>query len=162
MSPPLIRQVKDSVHTNAHPGGPVQSEGAQPSGKRIDTVIIDAPPGTSCPVITAVRGSDYCILVTEPTPFGLNDLELAVAVLRDLNIPFGVVLNRSGIGDDLVQRYCESEKISLLMEIPFRRDIAEKYAAGLPIVDTDSDLRQGFCDLYAGIKEQLNEKDNGD
>ncbi|MFH1678078.1 MAG: ATP-binding protein [Candidatus Omnitrophota bacterium] len=99
MSPPLIRQVKNYIN-------PARN------------VIIDAPPGTSCPVITAVRESDFCILVTEPTPFGLNDLILAVEVIRKLRISFGVVINRSDIGDDEVKRYCIEENIPILMEIP--------------------------------------------
>jgi MinD superfamily P-loop ATPase len=159
MSPPLIRQVKDSLFAGGNRSG--RSAAGPQHLEKCDTVVIDAPPGTSCPVITAVRGSDYCILVTEPTPFGLHDLELAVAVLRDLGIPFGVVLNRSGIGDNRIHRFCESEAVSLLMEIPFKRSIAERYAAGLPIVDIDDELRQKFCAMFERIKGQLNEKNNG-
>ena len=88
MSPPVIRNVKEYAN-NA------------------DTVIIDVPPGTSCPVITSVCGSDFCILVTEPTPFGLNDLTLTVEVLRKMNIPLGVIINRSDLGDDKTDRYCQ-------------------------------------------------------
>ncbi|HOT97631.1 MAG TPA: ATP-binding protein [bacterium] len=92
--------------------------------------LIDAPPGTSCPVITAVRGADYVILVTEPTPFGLHDLTLAVEMVRSLGLNFGVVVNRMGIGDSRVQEFCGREKIELLLEIPDDRRIAEAYSRG--------------------------------
>lgn len=95
-----------------------------------DIIFIDAPPGTSCPVIESVRNCDYVILVTEPTPFGLNDLELAVEMVRALKIPFGVVINRAGVGDDNVQHYCRQNKIDILAEIPDSRDIAEVYSRG--------------------------------
>lgn len=97
--------------------------------------ILDAPPGTSCPVIEAVRGADRVLLVTEPTPFGLHDLKLAVETVRLLERPFGVVLNRHGIGDDGVERYCASEGIRLVARIPNRRAIAESYAAGSLLID---------------------------
>lgn len=98
------------------------------------TVIIDAPPGTACPVIAAVQGSDYGILVTEPTPFGLYDLRLAVKVLRVLNISFGVVINKAGIGDRNVYEYCEKEGIPILLQIPYDRQIARWYSEGVPFV----------------------------
>jgi len=88
VSPPLIREVKKSARDS-------------------QITIIDVPPGTSCPVIEAVKGSDFCILVTEPTPFGLNDLILAVGVCRELKIPFGVVINRADVGDKKVEEYCQ-------------------------------------------------------
>lgn len=86
--------------------------------KKMDyLVIIDAPPGTSCPMINAVKDSDYCILVTEPTPFGLNDLTLAVEVLRKLNISFGVVINRFDLGNQELENYCNRENIRILARI---------------------------------------------
>jgi MinD superfamily P-loop ATPase len=98
--------------------------------------LIDAPPGTSCPVIEAVRDTDFVILVTEPTPFGLNDLELAVAMTRALQLPFGVVINRSDLGDDRVETYCREEAVEVLLSIPFERRFAEAYARGLmPLAD---------------------------
>ncbi|MBN2456604.1 MAG: ATP-binding protein, partial [Sedimentisphaerales bacterium] len=90
--------------------------------------IIDAPPGTSCPVIEAIKGSDFILLVTEPTPFGLNDLTLAVDMVRQLNIPFAVAINRSDIGNDAVVQYCHREDIDVLMQIPNDRKIAESYS----------------------------------
>jgi len=97
-------------------------------------VIIDVPPGTSCPVIESISGSDYCILVTEPTPFGLHDLKLAVEVTRHLNIPFGVIINRDGIGDKKVELYCKSENIPVLLKIPERKKIAHLYSKGIALV----------------------------
>ncbi len=139
MSPPLIRQVKNYLnHTR--------------------TVIIDAPPGTSCPVIAAVKRSDFCVLVTEPTPFGLNDLVLAVEVLRALTIPFGVVINRCDIGDGKVESFCEEEHIPVLLKIPFSRDIAVCYSQGVPIVEKDASYRDKFLNLYSQICAVKNDR----
>jgi MinD superfamily P-loop ATPase len=129
MAPPLIKQVKGYINP-----------------KR--TVIIDAPPGTSCPVIASVKGSDFCILVTEPTPFGLNDLILAVEVLEKLQIPFGVVINRSDIGDDKVDLYCEEKDIPILMRIPFDKEIAFLYSRGIPLVKEKKEYKEKFKDMF--------------
>ena len=133
MSPPLIRQVEDRIDPSK-------------------TVIIDAPPGTSCPVIAAVKKSDYCILVTEPTPFGLNDLVLAVEVLRKMKIPFGVVINRSDIGDDKVDKYCQDKNIPILLRIPFDREIALLYSRGIPLVQEKAEYREKFQKMFDVIK----------
>ncbi|HEX5641449.1 MAG TPA: ATP-binding protein [Thermoleophilia bacterium] len=106
-----------------------------------DVVLIDAPPGTSCPVIESVRGSDLVVLVTEPTPFGLNDLRLAVEMVRALGLPAVVAVNRMGIGDDRVQRYCAEESLDVVLELPNDRRIAEAYARGELLVDALPDLR---------------------
>lgn len=111
MSPPVIRAVKESIPDS-------------------DLVILDAPPGTSCPVIETIRGCDFVILVTEPTPFGLNDLMLAVEMVRALNYPFGVVINRADLGYSEVQDYCQRQQIPILAEIPDDRLIAEAYSTG--------------------------------
>ncbi len=116
MAPPLIRAVKKEADNRG-------------------LVIIDAPPGTSCPVIEAVKGADYVVLVTEPTPFGLHDLKLAVDMVGALSLPFGVVVNRVGIGDDRVSSYCVEHGISVLAEIPDDRRIAQAYSRGEPIVE---------------------------
>lgn len=97
--------------------------------------IIDAPPGTSCSMIHAVINANYCILVTEPTPFGLNDLKLALEVLAKLNIPFGVIINRADIGNKEVENFCQQNDVEILMTIPFRREIAEGYSTGETLVD---------------------------
>jgi MinD superfamily P-loop ATPase len=129
MSPPLIRQVKEYINPTR-------------------TVIIDAPPGTSCPVIASVKGSDFCILVTEPTPFGLNDLILAVEVLEKLQIPFGVIINRSDIGDDKVDLYCKKKDIPILMRIPFDKEIAFLYSRGIPLVKEKKEYKERFKDMF--------------
>jgi len=111
MSPPLIRAVKSAA-------------------PQADLTVVDCPPGTSCPVIEAVRGADYVLLVTEPTPFGLNDLKLAVETVRKLKMPFGVVISRADIGDGQTRRYCQLQRIDVLVEIPDDRQVAEAYSRG--------------------------------
>ncbi|MFA4989377.1 MAG: ATP-binding protein [Candidatus Omnitrophota bacterium] len=133
MSPPLIRQVKEHINIKK-------------------TVIIDAPPGTSCPVVTSVQGSNFCLLVTEPTPFGLNDLVLAVEVLRKIKIPFGVVINRSDLGNNKTEAYCKQEGISVLMRIPFKKEIARAYSQGEPIVKAFPEYKKDFRSLFNTIK----------
>jgi MinD superfamily P-loop ATPase len=118
---------------------------------RTKTIILDSPPGTSCPVIETVRGSDYCVLVTEPTPFGLHDLQLAVETVRELKVPFGVIVNSAGIGDDAVENYCAHEGIPLLMKIPWDRRIAEGYSRGEPVMAVMPELKQEFLKLHATI-----------
>lgn len=139
MAPPLIREVKDRAQSRS-----ITKAGASTEA---ELVIIDAPPGTSCPVVTAVRDADAVVLVTEPTPFGLNDLELAVRMIRSLSLPFGVVINRLGIGDDRVYVFCKQENIPIFAEIPDDRRIAEAYSRGKLIVD---DLPE-----YTGIFQSL-------
>jgi MinD superfamily P-loop ATPase len=103
-------------------------------------------------MIAAVRGCDHAILVTEPTPFGLNDLDLAVATLRQMRIPFGVVINRSGSGDERVHEYCAANGLEILLEIPFQRRIAEAYARGLPLVEAVPEVRPLFARLAARVE----------
>jgi len=118
-------------------------------------VILDAPPGTSCPVIETVGGSDYCILVTESTPFGLHDLKLAVDVIRHMYIPFGVIINRDGVGDKKVELYCQNEKIPVLMKIPHSEEIAQLYSKGIPFVNELPDWRDGFQNLFSRIQSEV-------
>jgi MinD superfamily P-loop ATPase len=113
--------------------------------------ILDAAPGTSCPVIATIRGADFVVLVTEPTPFGLHDLKLAVETVRDLRIPFGVVVNRVGIGDDRVHLYCATESIPILLEIPDDRRIAEAYSRGKLVVEALPEYRR----LFERLSEML-------
>ena len=117
------------------------------------TVIMDAPPGTSCPVIETVRGSDFCLLVTEPTPFGLNDLKLTVQMLKQLNIPTAVVINRADVGNKEVHEYCRQEKIPILLEIPVDRKLAHLYSEGIPLVGELPENRDKFIGLFVWIKE---------
>ncbi len=116
-------------------------------------VIVDSPPGTSCSFVETVRGCDFCLLVTEPTPFGLYDLQIAVDVLRKIGIPFGVVVNRAGVGDCKVYDYCAKQNIRILMEIPYDRKIAELYSQGIPFSKEIPGWTEKFCFLYQKIKE---------
>ena len=138
MAPPLIKQVKGLITNNKD-------------------VIIDASPGTSCPVVETVKGSDFCLLVTEPTPFGLNDLILAVEMLKKLDIPSGVVINCADIGDDEVNKYCRNENIPILMTIPWDRKIAEAYSRGTPLIEALPEFRNKFSKLHKEI-ERLSER----
>lgn len=133
MPVPLIREVKKQIKNNK-------------------TVIIDAPPGTACPLIASVHNSDYCILVAEPTPFGLHDLKMTVQVLKALGIPMGVVINCAGIGDKEVYGYCKKENIPLLLEIPFSKRIAELYSRGIPFVVEMPEWKEKFLRLLAKIE----------
>lgn len=134
MSPPLIKKVR-SNHNGA------------------EIIIVDAPPGTSCPVIAAMKGSDFVLMVTEPTPFGLHDLKLAVEAVRVLGIPSGLIINRSDIGDYRVTDYAEQEGLPILMEIPFDRKIAEAYSCGKPIVEIMPEWKNEFRCLYRHIEK---------
>jgi MinD superfamily P-loop ATPase len=116
------------------------------------TVIIDSPPGTACPVIESVYDSDYCLLATEPTPFGLHDLKMTVQVLERLKIPFGVLVNNAGIGDRYVYEYCEDKDVPILLEIPFQRKIAELYSRGVPFVEKMPEWKNRFQKLLDDIE----------
>jgi len=111
-------------------------------------VIVDTSPGTSCPVVEAVRGADFLLLVTEPTSFGLHDLRLAAQIARELHIPAGVVINRDGIGNSGVEEFCRAEGLPILMRIPFERIIAEGIAQGKALVDIHTEYLSRFGDLY--------------
>jgi len=134
MAPPVIREVKKHINKKK-------------------TVIIDVPPGTSCPVITAIKDTDFVILVTEPTPFGLNDLSLTVEVVRKLKIPFGVIINRSDLGNKKTDEYCTGENIPILMRIPFSKKIAGIYSRGDSIVEALPEYREKFQRLFTKIKK---------
>jgi MinD superfamily P-loop ATPase len=136
MAPPLIRAVKARLPANL-------------------PVILDAPPGTSCPVIATLRDADFVVLVTEPTPFGLHDLRLAVDTVRQLGPPFGVVVNRMGIGDGRVHDFCREQTIPVLLEIPEDRRIAEAYSRGELIVDALPEYRGLFRGLHKNIVSAL-------
>jgi len=139
MSPPLIQGVKAGID-------------------RADTVIIDAPPGTSCPMVQAVKDSDYAILVTEPTPFGLHDLRLAVGAHRILKIPFGIVINRDTGDYPSVQEYCQEENIPVLLTIPLDKNIAVAYSEGQPLVAALPEYKKKFLELFDKIKKHLAEE----
>jgi len=136
MAPPLIRQVKSRIEPNS-------------------VAILDAPPGTSCPMVTAVRGSDFCILVTEPTPFGMNDLHLATETVKKLGIPYGVVVNRAEADDLKTRDYFKSNQIPLLLKIPLDRKIAELYSIGTPFIGPMPEYREKFRALFKTISETV-------
>jgi MinD superfamily P-loop ATPase len=115
-------------------------------------VIVDASPGTSCPVVEAVRGSGFCLLVTEPTPFGLHDLAMAVEMTEALKIPRGVVINRSDLKyDDIIENFCLSRGIPLLLKIPFSREVAGFYARGVNMAEGIPEWRETFRELYQKV-----------
>jgi len=136
LSPPLIKAVKRHINFKG-------------------SVIIDAPPGTSCPVIEAIRGSNFCILVTEPTPFGLNDLILAVEVVKKMDIPFGVIVNRANLENSEIENYCSRENIEILMKIPYSRNVASAYSKGIPLVEIIPQYREKFVQMFKLIKERV-------
>jgi len=139
MAPPIIRKVKSLMNNNG-------------------TVIIDVSPGTTCPVVESVKGSSFCLLVTEPTPFGLNDLALAVETVRKLNIPCGVVLNRAGADDSLIAEYCRQEKVPVLLTIPLDIEIARLYSKGITLVNGMPQWRESFTRLFDQIEEIASER----
>ena len=118
-------------------------------------MIVDVSPGTSCPVVEAIKDTDFVLLVTEPTPFGLNDLKLAVALVRQMNLPFAVVINRYGIGDEGVAKYCEAESINICLKLPDDRRIAEAYSIGKMIVDVLPEYKKDFTGLYESVSQKL-------
>ena len=136
MAPPLIKEIKTHI-------------------KSTGTVIIDAPPGTSCPVIESIKDSDFCILVTEPTPFGLNDLVLSVEVIRKLGLPFGVVINRFDLGDGETIKFCRDQSIPVLMKIPFRKKIAVSYSKGETLVSSFPKYREDFMTLFEKCRQRV-------
>ena len=139
LAPPVIKNVKE--HAN-HEG----------------VTIIDVPPGTSCPVVEAVKDCDFCVLVTEPTPFGLNDLVLAVETVRELKIPCGVVLNRAGVGDGKTEEYCAKEKIPVLLTIPLDTEIARLYSKGITLVAGMPKWKNDFDMLFDKIGDIIHER----
>ncbi len=134
MAPPIIRQVKKHIN-------------------REGIAIIDASPGTSCPVVEAIKGSDFCVLVTDPTPFGLHDLQLAVEVVKTLGIPCGVIINRSGENDNKTEQYCHQEGLPVLMKIPLDMEIARIYSRGIPLVEGVPEWKEHFARLMDEIEK---------
>jgi len=118
-------------------------------------VIVDCPPGTSCSLVESVRGTDFCLLVTEPTPFGLYDLDIAIKVLEKMNIPRGVLVNKSGMGDQKVYEYLEKKNIPLLMEIPLDRKIAELYSHGEIFAEKMPEWKARFVGMVRKIEETI-------
>lgn len=126
--------------------------------KSWDVVIIDSPPGASCPVVEAVHGADFVLLVTEPTPFGLHDLKNAYQVTRSLGIPSGVVINRDGIGDEGVQAYCQQNHLDIIAQFPYRADAARGLAQGKTLVEIDDGYRDQFLIMFHRIEAYLTQE----
>jgi MinD superfamily P-loop ATPase len=139
MSPPLIRQVRTYTDPDK-------------------VTIIDAPPGTSCPVIESMRDTDFVLLITEPTPFGLHDLKLALGAVGILDIPCGLVINRCDIGDDKVETYAKENNLPILMQIPFDRGIAEAYSRGEILAEAFPAWRERFRQMLQGIETLISQR----
>jgi MinD superfamily P-loop ATPase len=125
---------------------------------RDGVIIIDVSPGTSCPVVESIKDSDFCLLVTEPTPFGLNDLILAVETVRELGVSCGVVINRAGVGDRKVEEYCLKECIPILLTIPLDTEIARLNSWGITLVEGMPQWKESFVGLFGRIREIMNER----
>lgn len=138
MSPPLMRAVKRQLNRMLD--------------EQAADVLIDAPPGVSCPAVNAVMDSDLIVLVTEPTPFGLYDLTLAHQAFSVLKIPMAVVVNRAGVGDLAVYAYCEANRLPVLAQIPYARDIAQTYARGKIVATLNPETHDLFADLVHRIR----------
>jgi len=138
MAPPLIREVLRN-----------QSDGL--------TVIIDSPPGTSCPMVSAVKDADYVLLVTEPTVFGLNDLQIAVEVISKMSIPFSVLINKSNDDDTIIENFCNVKNIPVLMKLPFDPDIAKLYSRAIPMVHNNTQMKKRFIKLFEDIHNHYRE-----
>jgi MinD superfamily P-loop ATPase len=139
MPTPVIRKVKEMVN---------------PDG----ISIIDVSPGTSCPVVTSIKGSDFCLLVTEPTPFGLNDLALAVATVKELGVPCGVIINRAGTSNANTEQFCLKENVPVLLKIPLDTEIARLYSRGVTLAAGMPAWQERFLTLFERIREIVDER----
>jgi MinD superfamily P-loop ATPase len=135
MATPLIRRVKNAE-------------------KKV-LVIVDSPPGTSCPVMESVKNSDYVILVTEATPFGLSDLEMAFSTFKELGLRMGVIINKSRGKNKAIEEFCEKKGLEVLMKIPFDRKIAESYSRGTPLVEIMPEYANKFKKVYSRIESEV-------
>ena len=118
-------------------------------------VLFDAPPGTSCPVVETVSDADYILLVTEPTPFGLHDLKLMIEMLKEIKQPFGVIVNKAGLGNDEVYEYLKQENIEIIGEIPFDKDYASKYAGGNLLKDISPETEKRYKEMIDKLKVKV-------
>lgn len=123
-------------------------------------VILDCSPGASCTVVESIEECDFCILVTEPTPFGLHDFKIAVQLVRKMGLPFGVVLNKASKSDSIIHDYCQEENIEILLEIPFSEDIAKAYSKGILPAQDSYVWKTKFQKLYERIKEKIGYTDS--
>lgn len=138
IAPPIIEDLKNKLDTSL-------------------ISVLDSPPGTACPAVETMQGADFALLVTEPTPFGLHDLELAIKVCRKLGVPYGVVVNREGVGNIDLDEYCQAKDIPLILSIPDRREIAELYAEGKPFVLEKPDWIERFMSVIPKIRDLIDD-----
>lgn len=136
MTPTVIRQLKKLI------------------GKERLT-IIDCPPGTSCPMVTATNNSDYVILVTEPTPFGLNDLDIAVNTVKLMNIPMGIIINRDEEDNLIIDDYARDKEVDIIGRIPYDLEIAKSYSIGMPLIQAKPELKDNFNNIIDSIKRKV-------
>ena len=145
-----------AAHRRGHesaPDAPGEGQvGSNAGGGKGGDAIIDAPPGVSCPAVNAVLDSDVILLVTEPTPFGVYDFKLAWEAFTPLGKPMGAVINRAGLGNDAIYRFCREKGLPILAEIPYDRAIAEAYARGRIIATVSAGLRETFVSLRDRIR----------
>lgn len=121
-----------------------------------EDIIIDCPPGTSCNTVNALEGSDFAILVTEPSPFGLSDMKLVVQLLQDMEIPFGIVINKADDENSEILDFCDKNSIEILGELPFSREVAKSYSEGKIIADALPDSQEIFKNILKKVKEYGN------
>lgn len=140
MSPPLIKHLKSLLDDSC------------------ENVILDSPPGASCPMVATVRDADFVVLVTEPTPFGINDLSIAYEAIRDMDVPCGLIINRAMPDNSLANEFAEENGIEVLLEIPDDRAIAEGYSKGIIITETKPELRLGFISVIDRITDAIERK----
>jgi MinD superfamily P-loop ATPase len=152
MAVPIIRQLK-----KCEMGGDGHQPDHNSEASGWETIIMDAPPGTSCPVVESVHGADFVLLVTEPTPFGLHDLRLMADVVWELDIPAGLIINRDGIGNQEVDEFCADADLPVLMHIPLDRKIGQGMAQGKPLVALQPEYALRFRDLYRQIQDIVRE-----
>jgi MinD superfamily P-loop ATPase len=133
-APPIIGQLKEHIRED-------------------DITLLDSPPGSSCPFVKTVSNCDYVVLVTEPTPFGLHDLKMVMDVLEDISIPYGVIINKYGIGDDAVERYLEHKGVEILARIPNSLELAKKGSKGIPIIEGDPGMLKTFIEICNRLGE---------
>lgn len=146
--------IEGRMNVGVHVSIPIIKDAIKAANK-FDLALLDSPPGTGCPFIQTVYKSDYVVLVTEPTPFGLSDLKQSVEILREMQIPCGVIINRADMGTDEARNYLKQENIPLLMSVPFDKEIAVAYSKGELITNLSNEWKNKFIDLYHNIKQEF-------
>lgn len=143
--------IEGRTNTGVMSSVPVVKAAIRQAGNQAHVVILDSPPGTSCPFIHTAAASDFVILVTEPTPFGLSDLKQSAETLDTMNKTYGVIINRAGLGNDDIYRWLNEKDIPVLMEVPFDREIARVYSEGKILAEENEQYRDMFSRLIEKI-----------